>query len=303
MGMPFLLGENNMDMHNLIRIVTESENVISKIGDIDNRIAEYQDNLEMAESNTYFDALSEISKLQIERERLLNSLHPTQQKTDEDIEIERLLNGIQSAESVVYQEIEKQSTIAKALGSTEQTSTPLMKRAFENIERYITRIEDIRSGSIDLSAERRGREEEERLNREREHHREEQHVWNQRYKDQEQQYKNKFFRQQFPKQSSERFYLDAVPFDKKDWLQTVGAKDSLRFDPYVKRWYSAPYDGKRHKFSPEISKLLLSVDKNKYANEWSKKIRYELENLPPNERELTLKIHKTPTPAFIRSKK
>lgn len=292
-----------MDMSKLIRIVTESDDLVTKIGNIDNRIEEYRDNSQMADSSTYFDSLSEISKLQLERERLLSSLHPERKYSDEDIEISRMMNAIKSIEANIYREISKQGVMAKALGTKEQITTPLMDREFRKLETYIQRIEDIRSGNVDLSAERRTRDEEERVNRERQQHRDEQQIWNQRYRDQEQQYKNKFFRQQFPKQSSERFYLDAVPYDKKDWLQSVGSNDSLRFDPYVKRWYSAPYDGTRHKFSNEISKLLLSPDKNKYANEWSKKIRYELENLPPDERELTKKIHKTATPAFIRSKK
>lgn len=300
--MPFLLGENIMHMSQLIQIITESDDLARKIGDIDNRIEEYKDNLEMADSHAYFDAISEIRKLQMERERLLTKINP-RKPTDEDIEISRLLNAINSIENSVYHEIQKQEVVSKALGTKEQTTTPLMMRQFSKIQKYVDRIEDIRSGAIDLGAERRGREEEERLNRERQRHKEDQEVWNQKYKEQDQHYKNKFFRQQFPKQSAERFYLEAVPFDKKDWLQQVGAKDSLRFDPYVKRWYSNPYDGNKHTFSPEISKLLLSPDKNKYANEWSKKIRYELENLPPEERELTKKVHKTPTPAFIRSKK
>lgn len=301
-GMPFLLEEFDMDMHNLISIITESEDLATKIGNIDNMIEEYQDNLQMAEGSGYFDALSEIRKLQIEREHLLHKINP-QKSTDEDIEIGRLMNAIKSTEDQVYREIAKQETISKALGSKERTTTPLMQRGFNAIEKYIQRIEDIRSGSIDLAAERKGREEEERLNREREKHREDQDVWNQKYKEQERNYKNKFFRQKFPQPAPERFYLEAIPYDKKDWLQGVGKNDSLKFDPYVKRWYSNPYDGNKHKFSPEISKLMLSPDKNKYANEWSRKIRYELENLPPEERELTKKIHKTPIPAFIRSKK
>lgn len=100
-----------------------------------------------------------------------------------------------------------------------------------------------------------------------------------------------------------RFYLKAIDYKLAQEIKADEGKD-FRWDPMVKRWYMSVYLFSNQTYSPGglIADYILAPTENALANEWSIKIKYELENLVENKRELTIKIHKTGNPSFWKGK-
>lgn len=98
--------------------------------------------------------------------------------------------------------------------------------------------------------------------------------------------------------STRRFYLIECPYKEAQALKQE--HEELRWDPFVKRWYASVFLFGNQQYSPcsELQQYLLEPAKSRLAEEWSTKIKFELENLVPNKRELTIRVHHTSTPKF-----
>lgn len=96
------------------------------------------------------------------------------------------------------------------------------------------------------------------------------------------------------------FYLKKCDYETGKQLKMEN--DELRWDPYVKRWFAQVplWNGQSYDPGGLIKEYLLEPHKNALAMDWSYKIKFEIENLPPYKRELTYRVHKTYTPRFVK---
>lgn len=90
---------------------------------------------------------------------------------------------------------------------------------------------------------------------------------------------------------TQRFYLKKVDYNTGKVLKTH--YEELRWDPYVKRWYASVFIFGGQKYSPgvDLQEHMLDDNKNYTAQDWSAKIKHEIETLPPMKRELTIRVH------------